>query len=125
MVELLTVSKEAALWMAIGFVFARAFGKQMDQGVQTTAWFNGLKDWQKGLVSRLLDFGHHWWMGLLLWFYAPSMTLPTGFDAPLQFLGLGWFIDDLPDVPPRFRKFFSYFLPLTENGEKNGDATRR
>ena len=104
----MVLNLEAIFWTALGFTFSRAFGKKLDQGVQSSSWFKARRAWVQGLLKRLLDFLHHWWMGLLLWFYAPYIVLPTGFDSPLHYFGLGWFIDDLPDVPSRFRAFFSY-----------------
>ena len=110
MPELIMVSTEADLWMTMGFLFARAFGKKLDQGVQASKGFKRLPGWLQNLTRRLLDFLHHWWMGLLLWFYAPPVALPTGFDQVFQYVGLGWFLDDLPDVPRRFRKYFACFM---------------
>lgn len=131
MVEILelTVSPEAALWAVLGFMFARAFGKRVDFEITDSLWFVNLQQTKPvlaNLISRFLDFFHHFYVGLALWFYAPRYNLPTGFDMPLQFLGLGLFIDDLPDVPSRFRGYFSYFIqPFEEKGDlkeekKNG-----
>jgi len=91
-----------AFWLVLGLVFARAFGKQFDQDVVKSTWFHNLNRFERGLIRRLLDFLHHWWMGLFIFFYSPIIEL--------KFFGLGIFIDDLPDVPRRYRKFFKYLL---------------
>lgn len=88
----------AATWFLIGFTFARAFGKQLDQMVQQTDWFLTLDAPRQWLVKASLDFLHHFWMGLLLMIYAPSESY--------YWFGYGVFIDDLPDVPRRFKKWF-------------------
>jgi len=104
----LGLTPEAAFWAALGFVSARAFGKRFDRTLKSTRWFRRRGWLLRGLLAGLLDACHHWELGLLLWFYAPPWSLPTGFNQPLQWLGLGLFVDDMPDVPTRFRRYFSY-----------------
>jgi len=85
------------LWLCLGITFGRAFGKKFDLEIQETEWFKKLKPWQKWLIRRLLDFTHHWWIGLLLVVYLSHIP-------ELYWFGWGLFYDDLPDVPRRFKK---------------------
>ena len=86
-------------WVIIGFMFGRAFGKQLDQTIQETDWYKSLGlIWQK-IVSSSLDFLHHFEIGLLLMVYFSHIP-------ELYFFGMGLFIDDLPDIPARFKKWF-------------------
>jgi len=101
------VTLTTAFWVAIGFLIGRAFFKQIDYYAQETFWFDGLPEWQKIIVKGLLDFTHHWWVGLALYLYAP---IPE-----LQWVGIGLFVNDWPDIPKRFRKYFQYlFEPFME-----------
>ena len=92
----------AAVWFGIGLTFGRGFGKNLDQTVQRTDWFRALSVWQQWLVARSLDVAHHWWMGALLMVYVPT---PEVF-----WFGAGLFVDDLPDVPARLKKYFATLL---------------
>lgn len=91
-------------WMAIGFMFARAFGKNLDYKIRYSVWLDDQPEWVQYLVAGLLNFLHHWWMGLLIYIYAP---IPE-----IRMFGLGMFIDDIPDIPPRFRKYFKYLFEV-------------
>ena len=92
----------ALTWFLLGFTFARQFGKKFDYEVQQTEWFKKLPSFWQWFVKCLLDFTHHWWIGLLLMCYAHL----TPFPIEIFWFGCGMFIDDLPDVPRRFRKLF-------------------
>jgi len=101
------------VWALIGFFFARAFGKQLDQDIQNSSWFNNLnEEWKKNFIKRLLDFTHHLWLGLLIMImYGSSEIIIIGrLQIAPYWIGYGWVIDDAPDIPPRFRKYFSYLL---------------
>jgi hypothetical protein len=106
-------------WLLIGFTFGRAFGKNLDQSFKASDFYKNQNLTVQWLISGLLDFLHHFWVGLLLMVYAGQVTalLPIEADA-LTFFGLGLFIDDLPDVPRRFQKYFKglteYLQPETE-----------
>ncbi len=106
-------------WLLIGFTFARAFGKSIDQKVKASNFYskqNWLVQW---LVSGLLDWLHHFWVGLLLMSYSGQVAavIPVESDV-LYFYGLGMFLDDLPDVPRRFQQYFrgltEYLQPAAE-----------
>jgi hypothetical protein len=86
-------------WFLIGFFAGRA-GAQCDHKVKETEWYNGLCPMQKYLVDALLDFTHHFWIGLLLMVYAVN--------PEMYWFGMGLFVDDMPDIPSRFRKWFGY-----------------
>ncbi len=106
-------------WLLIGFTFARAFGKNLDQIVKSSGFFKKQNSVAQWLLSALLDFLHHFWVGLLLMSYAGQVAalIPVESDV-LYFYGLGMFLDDLPDVPRRFQKYFKglteYLEPVTE-----------
>jgi len=89
-------------WVAIGFLFGRSFGKQIDFKVTNSEWFMHLKPWQQYIVEGLFNFLHHWWAGLILYIYAP---IPE-----IRWFGLGLFLDDWPDIPSRFKKYFKYLF---------------
>ena len=94
------------VWLGLGIVFARGFGKQLDQDIQTSMWFSTLNEVQQNILKRLLDVMHHWWMGLLLVIYATnSFTLigqAVNVNAELVWFGWGMVVDDLPDIPFRY-----------------------
>jgi len=90
----------SATWIVIGFTFGRGFGKRLDQGITASKWFKKRNPIIQGLLARILDVTHHFWVGLLLMLYVP---IPEAF-----YFGMGLFIDDLPDVPRRFRKLFTF-----------------
>jgi len=84
-------------WFLIGFTFARAF-KRFDYDLQESTWFKtrgGLTRW---ILRRLMDFFHHFWVGLLLMCYA--------WRPEVYWFGAGIFVDDLPDLPRRLKKLF-------------------
>lgn len=89
---------EAWLWLAIGFTFARAYGKRLDQDIQASEWFQNLPGLQSWLVKHSLDFLHHWWIGALIMVYSPW--------EQLMFFGAGILLDDLPDIPRRMKRYF-------------------
>lgn len=82
-------------WFLIGLTLGRAF-KGCDYQLQQTEWFKKQGKFTQWTIKRLLDFLHHFWIGLLLVVYAPYPEL----------IWLGWalFVDDLPDVPRRVGK---------------------
>jgi len=84
------------LWFFLGITFGRAFGKKLDCEIQATDWFKKRTVITRWILRRLLDFTHHWWIGLLLVVYFPHIT-------ELYWFGWGLFYDDLPDVPRRMK----------------------
>ncbi len=97
-------------WLLIGFTFARAFGKNLDQSVKASVFFHNQGCVVQWVLAGLLNWLHHFWVGLLLMVYAgpAAAVFPVNSEA-LYFFGLGMFIDDLPDIPRRFRKYFQGF----------------
>ncbi len=94
-------------WLLVGFMFSRAFAKNLDHSVQDTAMFKAQGKFVQTLIKNLLNFLHHFWIGLLLIVYAAQIALPLRFSPDvIAFFGLGLFLDDLPDIPQRFRKYF-------------------
>lgn len=85
------------LWWAIGGSFARSFGKKLDYDIQRDPWFTELPPWQKGVVKRVLDFTHHWWVGGLLMEYG-FFTVDSSIT---YWIGAGVLVDDLPDLYKR------------------------
>jgi hypothetical protein len=81
-------------------LFGRAFGKKLDYRIQQGEWFKRQGVVVQWIVQRTLDFLHHFWMGGFLMIYFPNIP-------EIYWFGYGLFIDDLPDVPRRFKKLFS------------------
>jgi len=88
------------VWFGIGINFGRAFGKRLDQEIQTTEWFKNKPKWLRWIIKRLLDFLHHWWLGALLMCYFPNVP-------ELYWFGAGLLIDDLPDIPRRAKEILA------------------
>jgi len=92
---------EELLWLIIGFMFGLAWSVK-DHQIKERPAFQKLSWIMQGLLSFLLDFTHHFWIGGLIALYAPV--------PQLQWFGWGLFYHDWKDVPRRFRKFLSPFL---------------
>ncbi len=115
-------------WLLIGFMFGRAFGKSLDFSVQQTDWFSRQPKLSQEVVKNLLNFLHHFWIGLLLMVYAAQIGgLLRGWQVPAEvpyFAGCGLFLDDLPDVPARFKKYFAGLAAgLTTDANDDGAGT--
>ena len=95
-------------WTIMGFMFARAFGKQFDQTIQGTDWWATASEIEQFIMGGILNFFHHFWIGLLLMVYCSA-------SQEFYWFGYGLFIDDLPDIPNRFRRYFDYLF--TDNDE--------
>jgi len=91
-----------ATWFLIGFCAGRA-GARFDDNIKNSDWFKHLGYWRKKIVGFLLDFTHHFWIGLLLMVYTKNLL-----SGELYWFGYGLFIDDLPDVPARFAGWFKH-----------------
>ena len=91
-------------WFFIGLSFARGFAKNLDQTVQKSEWFMNKRPIIQWFTERLLDSLHHYWMGLLFMVYSNGMV-------ELYWLGVGIFVDDIPDIPRRYKKLFKQ-LPI-------------
>jgi len=89
-------------WTLIGFMFARSF-KNIDHFIKESEWYAALDKLGQFLVGGILDFFHHFWMGLLIMIYYPQ-------PQECYWFGYGLFLDDLPDIPARFRKYFDYLF---------------
>lgn len=94
-------------WLIVGFMFARSIAKPLDHYIMELEEVKKLRPVWSKLISMLLDFLHHFWIGLLLMVYNAPTTATYWF-------GYGLFVDDLPDLPPRFVKMFIYFWPQHE-----------
>jgi len=108
-----------ATWLVVGFLFGKSFGKQLDQKIQNKEWFKNQSGTVQWFAKTLMDFLHHFWIGLLLMLYAPQIaSLHSLMDyQAVYWFGVGLFLDDLPDVPSRFRKYFDYLFPNLVNVE--------
>lgn len=82
-------------------LFGRSFGKELDHDIQGTQWYKNLPEEWRWIVKRLLDFLHHWWMGLFLVVYASQFTLLHLKEVEVTWFGWGLFADDIPDIPAR------------------------
>jgi len=96
-------------WLAIGIVFGRAFGKQLDHEIQESDWFKGLPLFYQKILRFILDFLHHFWVGLLLMCYSQCFS---PYQIEVYWFGYGLFLDDLPDVPARIRRFIKYLFTV-------------
>ena len=95
-------------WLLLGMQFGRSFGKKLDQGIQAGTTFKNLPEWVRGVVKRLLDFTHHWWIGGFLWIYPTlfaSLILFPNSVVEVTFFGLGLMADDLRDVDNLKRRY--------------------
>lgn len=98
------------LWLFIGMIFGRSFGKKLDYELQQTKWFKDRHPFWQGLFKRFLDFMHHWWIGAIIWLYSPMITrrfLWSSIEMEIMWFGIGLFIDDIRDfnhVLDRYRK---------------------
>ena len=87
-------------WAIIGFMLARSF-KKLDHTIKQTTKYDTMDPISQFLIGGTLDFFHHFWIGMLLMVYCNS-------SPEVYWFGYGLFIDDLPDIPTRFRKYFEY-----------------
>ncbi len=98
------------VWLLIGMSFGRNFGKKLDQGIQASTWFTDRNPILQGILKRTLDFFHHWWIGCIIWLYAPLITrlfLWPSIQLEIMWFGVGLFIDDIRDfnhVLDRYKK---------------------
>lgn len=99
-------------WFLIGFCFARAFGKKLDQTLKNQEQFKKLNPLIQYMISCLLDFFHHFWLGLLIMIRCDPGKILIVLGEPVSpyFFGLGIFIDDIPDIPDRFKGYFKYLI---------------
>lgn len=104
------VTFAAVVFAALGFQFGRAFGKKLDYEIQRGDWFDDRGRAVQWLVRALLDFTHHWWIGAL-------MMMRFAIPSPFYWFGFGLFIDDLPDMPRRFRGYFIISEELEEDDD--------
>ncbi len=102
-------------WLLVGFMFSRAFAKNLDHAVQETDQFKAQGKFAQTLIKNLLNFLHHFWIGLLLIVYSAQIASPLHFSPDvIAFFGLGLFLDDLPDIPQWFRKYFQCLLATAQ-----------
>ncbi len=114
-------SRIAILWFALGLQFGRSFGKKLDHEIQQGRWFKKRKPWARGLIKRLLDFTHHWWIGYIIWCYAATVAvwirMPQSVTE-ISWFGLGLLVDDLPDFYLRIRSGYkniqAYMTPVSD-----------
>lgn len=101
-----------ATWFLIGFFAGRA-GATCDHNIKESDWFKKRSKPVQQFVSGLLDFTHHFWIGMLLMVYAFNPI-----QAEMYWFGTGLFVDDFPDIPARFANWFKYLATkLSRNGK--------
>ena len=96
------------LWAGMGAAFGRAFGKKLDYDIQQSDWFKGQHYVFQWIIKHILDFTHHWWIGALLWLYAPLIAARISWITlaeEIMWFGIGLLIDDLRDVPNLKRRY--------------------
>ena len=89
-------------WAVIGFMLARSF-KKLDYTIKEATLYTTMDPISQFIVGGILDFFHHFWVGMLLMVYYNG-------SPEVYWFGYGLFIDDLPDLPTRFRKYFDYLF---------------
>ena len=82
-------------------MFGRAFGKNLDHTIKETPWFKDLSPFWRTIVENLLNFTHHFQYGLIMMIYWTNIT-------EVYWFGYGLVVDDGPDIPKRFIKYFGY-----------------
>ncbi len=96
------------LWVLIGMLFGRTFGKQLDYTLQQTKFFKGRDPFWQGMIKRLLDFTHHWWIGAIIWNYphliVKTLSWPTLLPE-VVFFGVGLFLDDIRDFNHLIKRY--------------------
>jgi hypothetical protein len=100
-------------WIGVGITFGRAFGKNLDRDIKASEWFQRRHPFWRNLVARLLDCLHHWYIGALLMAYASLIAAWLRWPSLHQeifWFGAGLLIDDMPDIPPRIRRFYNGYL---------------
>jgi len=90
-------------YFLIGFMAGRA-GALCDNQIKNSEWYKRRCSCEQSVISGLLDFTHHFWIGLLLMVEIPREVCG---GRPYWF-GMGLFVDDMPDIPARFKKWFGY-----------------
>lgn len=91
-----------ATWFLIGICLGRSF-KSFDSGIQDSENFKNLSWTEQKFITTMMDFTHHFWIGMLLMVYCASLL-----NGEVYWLGMGLFIDDMPDIPSRFTGWFTY-----------------
>ena len=98
------------LWLLIGMLFGRTFGKKLDHSFQELPWFKDQPEFTQDMIKRTLDFTHHWWIGCIIWLYAPlivKLIAWPSLEMEIMWLGVGLFLDDIRDfnhVLDRYKK---------------------
>jgi len=92
-----------ATYFLIGFMAGRA-GALCDHQIKESEWYKKQCPSSQSIISALLDFTHHFWIGLLLMVEVPQAVL----NGRVYWFGMGLFVDDMPDIPARFKKWFGY-----------------
>ena len=84
--------------LAMGITFGRNIGKKLDQGIKTSNWYTTQHPIIQWIAEKTLDCTHHWWIGSLIWLYAPQLSQITTLNPQfILFFGVGLFIDDIRD----------------------------
>jgi len=90
-------------WVGIGIIGARCLGKNGDYKIQQSAWFKRRSILMQYGIKAFLNFMHHWWIGALMMLYMDKYP-------EMYWFGYGLFLDDLPDIPERLRKYVGYLF---------------
>ena len=96
-----------AAWFFTGLMLSLTISKKLDfEIMKMPEVLNLRRPWQI-LLGAILNFLHWFIVGLMIMAYSPETTGRFWF-------GLGLTVADIPDIPPRFLKIFSYLLPPEE-----------
>ena len=98
------------LWLLLGMSFGRSFGKKLDYTIQEDPWFKKQSASLRWLMKSILDFTHHWWIGALIWIYAPLFVkwwFWPSLLTEITWFGVGLFFDDIRDYKNIIRRYQS------------------
>jgi hypothetical protein len=112
---------EEVLWLLIGLLFGRCFGKKLDKTLTYSEWFkNRHRFWQE-VIYRVTDFLHHWWVGLLIGIYYQQISGFLGlYSIAVKWFGWGLFLDDIRDFRNLARRYG--LIPKEEKYKRNVDG---
>jgi|Deesub1362B_J571_1020462.scaffolds.fasta_scaffold00060_91 hypothetical protein len=104
------------LGLSSGLVLGRSF-KKIDFEIKKTQKFMKSSKFKQYLISAALNSIHHFQFGLALMYFAYRFHGSIGDDGftLMYSFGFGLVVDDAPDLPRRFRKYFSYLIESEKN----------
>jgi len=97
----------AALGFGIGYWLSRSF-KEIDNKIMKTHWFKRKRGFTAWIIKQLLNVFHHFQIGIIIIILSYKVGEPL--RTFLWSFGAAMILDDIKDVPPRFRKHMQKVL---------------